>query len=237
MCFEQVISLRVVGQVDRVVPELNYDSARNYLLEAHTELLSARNSITQSRYLAQLEYIRPRRPDLQIYTAVQHDYTGTPFGTTYNLQVNVPLAIFDRNQGNILQTQSLMIASDRALTDRQNNLTRQLAEAFARYQTARSLAASYRDEILPDQVRVYRGVYARYQQDRQAVNFGDIVVAQQTLGTAVSAYTDALGDQWQAYVDLADLLQLEDLSLLEQLAAVPTSHERVVPQAPASVEP
>ena len=226
--------LHVVGEVDRAVPELNFDSARNYLLETHTDLLSARNSITQSRYLAQLEYIRPRRPDLQVYTAVQHDYTGAPFNTTYNVQVNVPLAIFDRNQGNILQTQALMVASDRAFTDGQNNLTRQLAETFSRYQTARRHAASYRDEILPDQVRVYRGVYARYQQDRQAVNFGDIVVAQQTLGSAVSTYTDALGDQWQAYVDLAGLLQLEDLNQLEQLAGVPTNTEPIVPQAPAS---
>ncbi len=229
-------TLHVIGEVDRAVPELNFDTAKNYLLEAHTDLLSARNSITQSRYLAQLEYIRPRKPDLQIYTAVQHDYTGAPFNTTYNLQVNVPLAIFDRNQGNIIQTQSLMVASDRAFTDGQNNLTRQLAEAFSRYQTARRLAASYRDEILPDQVRVYRGVYARYQQDRQAVNFGDIVVAQQTLGSAVSTYTDALGDQWQAYVDLAGLLQLEDLGLLEQLAAVPTATQPIIPQAPASDE-
>lgn len=228
--------LHVVGNVDREVPELNFDSARNYLLESHTDLLSARNSITQSRYLAQLEYIKPRRPDLQVYTAVQHDYTGAPFNTTYNVQVNVPLAIFDRNQGNILQTQSLMVASDRALTDGQNNLTRQLAEAFSRYQTARRLAASYRDEILPDQVRVYRGVYSRYQQDRQAVNFGDIVVAQQTLGAAVSTYTDALSDQWQAYVDVAGLLQLEELGLLEQMAGVPPSSDPIIPQAPESNE-
>lgn len=218
--------LHVVGDVQREVPELNFDMAKNYLLESHSDLMSARNSITQSRYLAQLEYIKPRRPDLQVYTAVQHDYTGAPFNTTYNLQVNVPLAIFDRNQGNILQTQSLMVASDRALADGQNNLTRQLAEAFSRYQTSRRLAASYRDEILPDQVRVYRGVYARYQQDRQAVNFGDIVVAQQTLGAAVSTYTDALGEQWQAYVDLAGLLQLEELGQLEQLAAVPPAPDR-----------
>ena len=68
------------------------------------------------------------------------------------------------------------------------------------------------------------------------MNFGDIIVAQQTLGAAVSTYTDALGDQWQAYVDLAGLLQLEDLNQLEQLAAVPTTSEPIVPQAPASDE-
>ncbi|HLQ44067.1 MAG TPA: TolC family protein, partial [Planctomycetaceae bacterium] len=178
------------------------------------------------------EYIRPRKPDLQLYSAVQKDFTIPPFNITYNLQVNVPLQVFDRNQGNILQTQSQLIASDRALYDNQNDLIRELADAFQRYETARRLVANYRDEILPDQVQVYRGVYARYQQDRQAVNFGDIVVAQQTFGTAIATYTDALSDQWDAYVDLASLLQLEDLGLLEQVAGVRI--EPLAPQAPPS---
>lgn len=223
----EMTQLQIGGEVARAVPELNFDAARNYLLQSHTDLHSARNSITQARFSAQLESIRPRRPDVNLYGAIQHDYTGAPFSTTYNLQVGVPLPIFDRNQGNILQTQSKVLSSDRALADATNILSSNLADAFSRFHTARQQSASYRDDILPDQVRVYRGVYARYQQDRQAVNFGDIVVAQQSLVTAVSSYTDALTDQWQAYVDIAGLLQLEDLSHLDQIAAVP-----VEPPAP-----
>jgi hypothetical protein len=35
--------------------------------------------------------------------------------------------------------------------------------------------------------------------------------AQQTLASTVAAYMQALGDQWQAEVDLAGLLQEDDL--------------------------
>lgn len=223
-------NLNVAGDADRTVPELHFEAAKATLLETHTDLLSAKNSITQARYQQQLECVRPKRPDLSLYGAVQHDYTGAPFGTTYNLQVGVPLPLFDRNQGNILQAQSQVLGNDRALADKQNELTARLADAFARYHTARQQAAMYRNEILPDQVRVYRGIYTRYQQDHKSVSFSDIVVAQQSLGSAVTSYTDALSEQWQAYVDIAGLLQLEDSNQLEQFA-VPTTSE--TPPSPA----
>jgi hypothetical protein len=43
------------------------------------------------------------------------------------------------------------------------------------------------------------------------VGFNDVVTAQQTLATIVAFYMQALGDQWQAVVDLAGLLQADDL--------------------------
>ena len=42
-------------------------------------------------------------PNLTTNTVVQHDYTTPPFGrTTLNLQLSVPIPLFDRNHGNIL---------------------------------------------------------------------------------------------------------------------------------------
>jgi hypothetical protein len=38
-----------------------------------------------------------------------------------------------------------------------------------------------------------------------------LVTAEQTLATAVATYVQSLGDQWQAVVDLAGLLQVDDL--------------------------
>ena len=210
-------TLRVVGDVTRSPSALNFEQARTFVLQYHTDLRSAQNSISQARFQTELECKKPRCPDVSVYSAVQHDYTGIPFNTTYNLQVGVPLPLFDRNQGNILQAQSTIAANDRAFAARQNELSAQLADAISRYQTARGLAETYHNEVLPDQVRVYRGVYARYQQDRESVTFTDIVVAQQSLSAGVSSYTDALTALWQAYVDLASLLQLEDASQLEQI--------------------
>jgi hypothetical protein len=48
-----------------------------------------------------------------------------------------------------------------------------------------------------------------------------VVAAEQTLSQSISAYLAALQQQWQAAVDVAELLQLEDLSHLEWLACPP----------------
>ena len=225
-------TLRVVGDVTRSPSALNFEQARAFVLQYHTDLRSAQNLISQARLQTELELKKPRCPDLFVYSAIQHDYTGMPFNTTYNVQVGAPLPLFDRNQGNILRAQSTIAANDRAFATRQTELTARLADAISRYQTARQLSESYRDEVLPDQVRVYRGVYARYQQDREAVTFTDVVVAQQSLSTAVSNYTDALSNLWQAYVDLAGLLQLEDASQLEQICGAADDPADAVPPAP-----
>jgi outer membrane protein, heavy metal efflux system len=64
---------------------------------------------------------------------------------------------------------------------------------------------------IQDQTRVYRGVYERHFQDPDAVGFGDVVTAQQTLATYIANYITALGLQWTAVVDMANLLQTENL--------------------------
>ena len=212
---------RLVDSAMRPAPALSYEAARAQVLQFHTDLASRQNSITQSRYLAELECRRPKRPDLSLYSAIQKDFTGAPFNTTYNLQVGVPVPFFDRNQGNICQTQANMIASDRAWEATQNDLLQQLADAFARYQTARQQVNAYRDDILPDLIHVYRGMSARYQDDPAAVRFNDLVTAQQTIVAAVNTYTSSLSDQWQAFIDLAGLLQVDDLSQVKEICGEP----------------
>lgn len=203
---------RVAGQAEEFPDALDYDSAKAYLLRNHTELRSVRNQIVQAQYLSRLEYIRPRIPDISFYGTYQHASEVPPFVNSYNFQVGVPLPVFDRNQGNILSAQSAIVRSERAYSAVQNDLVGQLAAALARFDTARVQAGNYRRHMLPDQVRTYRGVYSRYRQGGQGeLNFGDVIVAQQTLTMTVSEYADVLNELWRAYVDIAELLQVEDL--------------------------
>lgn len=205
--------------VETIPDGIEFEAAKIHLLECHTDLRTVRNDIVRAQYLSRLEYIRPRIPDLSFYSTVQKDYTGPPFGTTWNLQVGAPIPIFNQNQGNILATQSSIQSSERAFGATQNRLIGDLATILARFDTARTLAANYRRDILPDQVRTYRGVYRRYREGGQAagdaLNFGDVIVAQQTLGTVVNEYADVLTEMWQSYVAAAELLQVEDLTILD----------------------
>lgn len=168
-----------------------------------------------------MECIKPRVPDVTLYSAIQKDDTGPPFNTTYNLQVSVPLPVFDRNQGNILRASAGIVRSENDRETAGNELVQQLADAVARYESSRIQALNYRTSLLPDQVRTYRGIYQRYQEDRQAVSFADIVLAQQTLATLIASYIDLLGQQWRSSVDVARLLQLEDVGQLGLFAEAP----------------
>jgi cobalt-zinc-cadmium efflux system outer membrane protein len=210
----------VIDDPSEILPtEIDYHSAKAYLWENHTELRTVRNRIVQAQYLSRLEYIRPRIPDLNVYSTVQKDYTGPPFGTTFNLQVGAPIPVFDRNQGNILSTQSAILSQERAYASAQNTLAGRLAEILTRYDTARIQSVNYRQQMLPDQVRTYRGVYSRYREGGQAdndnLNFSDVIVAQQTLVSSVNGYAEVLNQMWQAYVDAGELLQVDELAQLQ----------------------
>lgn len=211
----RMTAVPLAGEVEQSFPPLNFISAQEHLLANHTQLRSINNDVVQGHIQSELECVKPRRPDLTVYSAIQKDYTGAPYNTTYNLQVSVPLPIFDRNQGNILKAQAGIIRSENDREGAANSLIQQLADAAARFDASRTQAVNYRTSLLPDQVRTYRGIYQRYQEDRDAVNFGDIVVAQQTLATLINSYVDLLNQQWQAVVDVARLLQLEDLGEIE----------------------
>lgn len=98
-----------------------------------------------------------------------------------------------------------------------------------RYETNREILASYRDMILPDQVRAYRALYDRYQHDSEGVDFNDLISAQQTLASAVATYAQSIGDTWQAVVDLASVMQLEQLGQMHCLGSTTVGQEPVAP--------
>ena len=78
----------------------------------------------------------------------------------------------------------------------------------------------YRRNILPDQVRYYRGVFERRRIDPNAA-FGDLVQAQQMLVADVTAYLGILGSLWTSVVSVADFLQTDDLYQLGKPLALP----------------
>ncbi len=189
-------------------PSYDAEESLRWIFENHTDLLSARNSVVRAQYELRLAQVTPI-PDVFTGTVIQHDNSNT--NNQINLQIGIQLPIFDRNQGNIRAARGRLAEAAEVVKVRQNDLSAQFAEAFARYQTNKMLAANYRDKVLPNLVRVYRSTYQRYQQEPQKVTFNDIVVAQLNLGQALRAYLQALSDQWRAVVDLGSLLQIDDL--------------------------
>jgi cobalt-zinc-cadmium efflux system outer membrane protein len=221
---------QVAGRIDVPVPVLDYERVLQKVMSRHSNFRSAEAAVQKAQFDLELAKRTPI-PDVDVRFMLQKDRTGPPYELAPSLSVSVPVPVWNRNQGGILQAQAglarTMEEAHRVRSDLQNTL----ADAFERYETNRALLAIYRDRVLPDLVEVYRGVYTRYRfepppaGDRlggapapgtvqflaSTPNLGDVVVAQQNLAGAVANYITTLGLVWQAVVDVVDLLQTPDL--------------------------
>ncbi|HLN32878.1 MAG TPA: TolC family protein [Gemmataceae bacterium] len=212
----------VAGCVDMPVPVFKYNEVLARVLADHTDVLTAINSIHKARFNLEFAKVTPV-PDVTLNVLVQKDYTAPPNLLVHSLQFGFPVPIFDHNQGNIKQAEGQLAQAAAGPDLARNSLTSSLADAYNRYETAR-----YNVELAlqqcRDQVRAYSLLYSRYHQDPTAVAFGDVVTAQQTLAGYVAAYVTALGLQWTAVNDVANLLQTDDLFQVgpkQEMAPVP----------------
>jgi cobalt-zinc-cadmium efflux system outer membrane protein len=199
----------VAGQVDQLIPRYDYNKVLAHVLKNHTDVLTAGNSIEMQKYnlkSAQVTAI----PDIFIHYQIQRDTALAPMTWYSQMTMGVALPVWDQNRGGILAAEG---ALTRALQEPKRvelNIANNLAAAFTAYRTSLEALEAYRKEILPDQVRYYRGVHERRRIDPNA-QFGDLVTAQTALAASVTTYLTTLGSLWSAVVTLADFIQTDDL--------------------------
>ncbi|MFN9718310.1 MAG: TolC family protein [Planctomycetota bacterium] len=222
----------VAGSVEHLLPEMDYQTLVT-ALQRHSDLIAANARIAAAGCNLRLQEVTPI-PNITVYGAFQHDDTTPLSDYSTNVQVSAPIPVFDKNQGNIATAHAQLVRARQDLTDVNNRLLSQLAEVHNRQKTAHTIVESYRTDLLPDQVRVYRGVYDRFLLDGQSIDFAQVVVAQQTLTQVVNSYLTALTDSWMANVELAELLQVDDLMTMDGLANTSDEPETGVPDAPAA---
>jgi cobalt-zinc-cadmium efflux system outer membrane protein len=202
------------GRADMPIPVVTYEGALNRVLALHPDVLIGQNMESQARVALRLAELTPV-PDVYLYGTFQKDFTTPAFpNTSYNVQLGVPLPLWDRNKGGIVSARGDLVRASQQMRRARNELTSQLADAFERYETSRIQLQYYRDHILPDLARAYRGVYERHQQEPEEVGFEGVIVAQQNLANAIATYIATLNSQWTAVADLANLMQVEDFDEL-----------------------
>ncbi len=196
------------GRVDMPVPVFEYNDVLARLGN-HTDVLTALVSLQKAKYNLQAAKLVPL-PDVDVRALVQKDYTTPPNQIAHSVSVTIPIPIWDQNKGGIHQAEMLLAQASVGPDQARNALINTLADAYYRYLTARRTVSISLQQVR-DQVRAYRGLYARRQSLPGDVAFADVVTGQQTLATYIGNYITALGAQWQAVVDVANLLQTDDL--------------------------
>jgi cobalt-zinc-cadmium efflux system outer membrane protein len=209
MGLKQLPLSAVEGQVDRLIPNYDYDAILAHILRNHTDVITARYNLEGARYGLKLAQVTPV-PDIEVNAGLFKEHQVFPLQNYFQFTVSIPLAIWDRKQGDIRTASAGLVRAAEGPHAVEVSLTTNLAAAYANYKTNLAAVEYYRNNILPDQVRYYRGVFERRKIDPGAA-FGDLVQAQQVLVADVNSYLGVLGTLWTSVVSVADFLQTDDL--------------------------
>jgi cobalt-zinc-cadmium efflux system outer membrane protein len=212
LCAPEMPPTLLAGDIVMPVPNITYQAAWHWIMENSTRLMTARYSIASAQYSLVLARRVPWVPDMDLEAGIQRDFTTLPDQPwVYNLKARVPLPVFDQNRGNIMAAEGALARANHGYALARNTLASSLADAYSRYDANKITVDYYRKDIIRDQVQSWRGLWQRHQEDPDSVQFTDVVSAQQTLAQTIQTYAQTLGAQWQAVVDLADLMELDDM--------------------------
>ena len=229
---------QLAGRVDTPLPVFHYEAIRDRILARHTDVLTAQNDILRARLALRLARITPI-PDLDLQLKGEKDYTAAPHLWVTSIQLTVPVPVWDHNQGNIMQAEALLRSAEEEPHKARADLYARLADAFGRYETTRVQLDDFIKTILPDSVHGYQGLFNRYQSDTvpqlrggglpvpvisDVPRFQDLVNAQQNLVTIIQSYLTTLAATWTSVVDVANLLQTDDLFQMtekQEVAPIP----------------
>jgi cobalt-zinc-cadmium efflux system outer membrane protein len=231
----------VAGRVDRFVPIYDYDRVLARVLSTHTDVQTALKAVSKARYNLKLAQVTPWAQDVDVQIKVQRDFSAPPGQVVPSVVVGMPLSVWDQNKGNIIAAEGTLARALEQPHASELTLTNSLTTAFNSYRQSLRALEDYRQTILPLQVGAYRGVFERRRevgvQGRTPIAFADLVTAQQALTQSVTAYLTVLGQLWTSVVNVADLLQTDDLFQageaqplpplpdLDHLAPLPCGHE------------
>ncbi|MFM2126309.1 MAG: hypothetical protein RL328_2760 [Acidobacteriota bacterium] len=205
-------SLRPVplaGDIESV-PTLDVEQALDTIYAQSPELRAANQRVTQ----AETALTREKReviPDIVVSGGVRYNREllesaalNAPIGKEGFFDIGIQLPIFNRNQGNVAAARASV---DRAKLDVDRTrlaLRSHLAEVYRDYQTARTRADRYRQEILPKAQRAYDLYLGNFRQ--LAAAYPQALMAQRNLFALQDAYVDALTTVWTRAVEIQGLL-------------------------------
>jgi cobalt-zinc-cadmium efflux system outer membrane protein len=129
-----------------------------------------------------------RVPNLNLSLGPSYDFdTRDVIG---ELDVELPLLLFNRNQGNIRAAAAEIQRTEAEVRRVELGLRNQFAPAFQQYATAQRVVEDYRATLLPAAARAYELSLDAYR--RGAESFDQVLQLQRTLFQAQDEFVDAL---------------------------------------------
>jgi outer membrane protein, heavy metal efflux system len=183
------------------LPELNWETTRERLMAESPELAELHFEVDRAR-AALCRASAGRVPNVTAMAGVQLDNTTND--TIANVEVSLPLPIFDRNQGAIAQASGELAAAQAALQEGELALEERLAVAMRDYATARQQATTYAERVLPVAKESLDITNSGYQEGE--LDFVEVLSVQRTYAQTNLTYLQDLETAWKKWAEIEGLL-------------------------------
>ena len=191
----------LLGEVDKDLPNLAWDESLARVLSQSPELARARVGVERARCVVAREYAQ-RIPNVEVRAGVQHDNAVNQ--TLANVEVGLPLPLFNRNQGNICRAHAELVAAQSEVHRVELELHERLVGAFQHYADARHQVDVYSRSILPKAKSSLDLVASGYRQGE--LGYLVLLTAQRTYANVNLAYLESLRELRNNSVAIEGLL-------------------------------
>lgn len=200
-------TIELSGTLERPASKWDAVELRTLALEKRADFHARRLAVSEADAKLRLE-IANRKGNPVVGPAYEYDPTRI---NLIGAQVNIPLPIFNKHKGEILQRQA---ERDKALLDlRQTEvqISQDVRAALDHLRNAEEWAGEYRQRALPDLEKAWKDMNKLFQQGDPGVDLLRVLDIRRKLLKAQDGYLDALWEISQARADLA--AAVGDLSL------------------------
>ena len=179
----------LAGDLQDGLAQLNWEEVVNRVLADSPVLAEARTGVARAEAILSRQCAE-RTPNIDVQAGVAYD--NATRDAIAEVQVGVPLPLFNRNQGNIRKAQAEMVVARSEVRRTELELQQRLAAAFEQYQNGRCQVEKYATEILPNAQTSLDLVTAGYRQGE--FNYVTLLTSQRTFFQVNLAYVDAIRD-------------------------------------------
>lgn len=195
------------GVVEVNLPVYRWEDCYRMVLVNHPELNAAKARVERSN-LAIRRAKREPIPNVDVSVSVRHNNISG--SNNANVQMGIPLPLFDRNQGNRRAAEAQWTAAQHDVSRIELLLQDRLAVAFRLYSNARQQATRYRERIVPRAGKSLQIVTNGY--DKGQVEYLTLLTAQQTFVEVSLAHLDSLRELWASVVAIEGQLMSDSLA-------------------------
>jgi len=191
----------LAGEVDKDLPQFDWRETLDILLTQSPELAEAFAAVQRARNDLALQCAE-RFPNFEVATGVKYDESAR--FTLADVEISVPIPVFNRNQGNIMAAQSNLAAAQNEVRRLELQLRDRLAEAFEQYANASRQVEAYSGSIVPNAEESLRLANIGYQAGH--FSYLTLLTAQRTYFGVSLEYLESLKVFWARSVELEGML-------------------------------